>query len=108
MKFSESMLLMRFYKDGDPFVQVTAGRYRPQSYLKEDMQHRFHHIDFLREPSHTYIPREILLFLEKNYALENQFGSINHGLLIDHIAQLIYEVCQLIFVSEIFKIRIIL
>ena len=85
---------IRFYCDS-PLLPASFGRHDPKSYLLESFDERLEHINFMRNPSHPFIPRELFLFLEKSYARETQFGSENHFLLVHHIAQLIYEVSRI-------------
>ena len=100
---------IRFYCDS-PLIPASFGRHDPKSYLSENFNERLEHINFMRNPSHPFIPRELLLFLEKSYARDNQFGPANYALLVHHIAQIIYEVSinsQIIVAIFIYLRRVI-
>ena len=79
------MKLIRFFID-DPLLPVTHGRYRPNSYLSQDFDHRLAHGAFVRKCAQPFIPREMLLLLEKSYSQSSQFGSHAHLLITQQIA----------------------
>ena len=82
---------VRSFNNDDPFVDVTAGRSNPADYLLESFDQRLLHTAFIRRRS-TFIPREILLFLDENYSHESRFGPENHRKILLQIVQLLHEV----------------
>ena len=84
-------MVIRFFYD-DPLVEFTHGRANLDLCHGEDLNHRFAHMAFVRQKILTFVPREVLLLLEKQYSEKTQFGLTDHQSVIKHIALLIHEV----------------
>ena len=85
-------MFIRFFGDDVPLVGATDKIYCDRDLFMDTFDRKLAHMSFLREPVLTYIPRELLLLLEKHYSDESQFGRNNHDLLLTHIANILYEV----------------
>jgi hypothetical protein len=83
---------IRFFGSDVPLINPSQGIFSDSHSPIDTVEKKLAHVAFMREPALTFIPRELFLLMEKQYARESQFGPKNHAMLLSHIALIVHEV----------------
>ena len=91
-------MLLKFYDDS-PGITVTSGRRHPESYKSENREQRHAHLTYLKSIDFSFLPRELFLLLEVQYARAHKLGN-NHHFIVDQVVSIIYEVIISIYYTK--------